>query len=107
MKDLQPAMRPDTRYMKFRIHSEKKIEISDVVNSFWRISISYMGTKELSKAQPWLIANKFNEEKQEGVIRVNRQHLEDVRASLTLLNSFETVEGFITVEEVSGSISNL
>ena len=107
MKDLQPAMRPDTRYLKFRIHSEEKIEISELVDAFWDAAISYLGTKELSQAQPWLIANKFDEQKQEGAIRSNKDHLTDLRAALTLLNSFKDKEGFVTIKKVSVSFSDL
>jgi RNase P/RNase MRP subunit POP5 len=66
-----------------------------------------MGTKDLSKAQPWFIANKFDEEKQEGVIKVNKEYVEELSAALTLVDSLDSSEAFITVEKISGSISNL
>ena len=107
MKDLQPAMREDTRYLRFKIHSEEKKDISEVVDSFWDVAISYIGMNKLSKAEPWFIANRFDEEKQEGVIQVNKKYLSDLRAALTILDSIGSEEGFLTVEKVSGSISNL
>lgn len=105
MKNLQPSMRKKTRYIKFKIHSEENIEFSDLVNSFWKISINYLGSKELSSAEPWLIANKYGEEEQIGVIRVNRDYEDDMRAVLTLVNLIGGIKSFIEVENVSGSIS--
>ncbi len=107
MKDLQPAMREDTRYLKFRIHSDQERSISEVVEAFWSTAISYMGTKDLSKAQPWFIANKFDEEKQEGVIKVNKEYVAELRAALILVDAFGQDKSFLTVEKISGSVSSL
>lgn len=107
MKSLQPSMRENTRYVKFKIHSEEKVEISEMVEAFWDATTGYMGVKELSDANPWIIGNKFDEEKQEGVIRVNREYVKDLRASLVLINSVASTEAFLSVEKVSGNISQL
>jgi len=107
MKKLQPSMRESTRYLKFKIHSEEKIEISEIVETFWEASCSYMGVKELSDAKPWLIGNKFDEEKQEGVIRVKREYADDIRASLILINKISDEKVMLSVDNVSGNLDNL
>ena len=104
MKNLQPAMREKTRYLKFKVHSEENIELSDFVNSFWDKSIAYLGSRTLSDASPWIIANKFDEEKQEGVIRVKREEIDAVRAALTLIRKFNGQEGFVEVLKISGAV---
>lgn len=107
MKNLQPSMKENTRYLKFKVHSEKNIDFSDLVETFWENSISYLGEKELSDANPWLIANRYDEEKHEGVVRVNRDFEDDLRAALTLINSIGKKDAFIQVRKISGSISGL
>jgi len=105
MKNLQPSMKEKTRYLKFKVHSEQRIEFSGLVDAFWKNSINYLGEKELSAANPWLIANKYDKEKQEGVIRVNRDFEDDMRTALTLINSVNGEKIFIEVVKTSGSIS--
>lgn len=107
MKNLQPSMKENTRYLKFKVHSEKNIEFSDLVETFWEDSISYMGEKGLSDASPWLIANRYDEKKQEGVVRVNRGFEDDLRAALTVINSIAGEKAFIQIIKVSGSISRV
>ena len=98
-------MRKKTRYIRFRVHSEENIDFPDLVNSFWENSIDYLGSKELSSAEPWLIANKYDEENQTGVIRVNRDYEDDIRAVMTLIDLIGGIKSFVQVEKVSGSIS--
>ena len=100
-------MRESTRYLKFKIHSEEKIEISEMVETFWESTISYMGVKDLSDANPWFIGNKFDEDEQEGVVRVNRGYVDDLRASLVMIDVFESDKGFISIDNISGNISSL
>lgn len=107
MKNLQPAMKDSTRYIKFKIHSDEEIVLSEMVEVFWATTSSYMGVKELSDANPWFIGNKFNEKRQEGVIRVKREYLEDLRASLCLIDQFSSNKCFISVKNVSGNITGL
>lgn len=97
-------MRENTRYLKFRIHSEEKVELSGFVDSFWDSAVDFLGSRTLSKASPWIIANKFDEEKQEGVIRVNREEIDAVRAALTLIQSFKGRNGFVEVVKISGAV---
>lgn len=104
MKNLQPAMRDKTRYLKFRIHSEKDVELPEFVNSFWDTAIDFIGSRTLSDASPWIIANKFDEENQEGVIRVKRGRVDEVKAVLTLIRDFNEEDGFVEVLKVSGAV---
>ncbi|MFB6116746.1 MAG: Rpp14/Pop5 family protein [Candidatus Nanosalina sp.] len=107
MKPETPADRKSQRYLKLKIHSEQKIQLSEAVDAFWDAAIEYMGAKDLSDAEPWFIANKFDEENSEGVIRVNRLYEEDLRASLTLIQEIGGEEVFVSIEKVSGSVKNL
>lgn len=104
---LPPALRQKERYLKFKIHSEGKIELGEVVDAIWEKSISYLGTKETSEADFWVIGNQFNEEKQVGIVKVNRDKIDDFRAALALVNNIAGGKGFLQVKKVSGSIKKL
>jgi len=100
-------MRDKTRYLKFRVHADEKITLSQIVEKFWRILTEYIGIKDLARADPWIIANKFDEDAQTGVIRGKKEYVDDVRASLALIDSMDGKTCFVSVEKISGSINNL
>lgn len=107
MKRLQPAEQEATRYLKFRIYSEEDVGLSDLVDAFWDTAVDFLGSRTLSSASPWIIANRYDEETQEGVIRVNSSHEDEIRAALTLIEDFGEKKGFIEVKEVSGAVGSI
>lgn len=104
---LPPSLRQKQRYLKFKIHAEEKVELGDLVDAVWESALDYLGTNDASKADFWVIGNQFDEKKQKGIIRVNRDELDDFRAALTLIDFINGVDGFIQVKKISGSIDKL
>lgn len=107
MKRLPPAIQEKQRYLSFRVRSEMDAEIGDVVDAVWKASLNYLGSKDSSKADFWVIGNRFDEEKQEGVIKVNRGSGDDLRAAITMIDRIGGEKGFIEVMEVSGTMKSL
>ncbi|MFB6144981.1 MAG: Rpp14/Pop5 family protein [Candidatus Nanohaloarchaea archaeon] len=107
MKRLPPSQREKQRYLGFRIHSEDDLEIGDIVEAVWSSVLRYMGTKGAGESNFWVIGNKFDEESQEGVIRVRRDYVEDVRAALVTQKHLSGTDGFIEITGVSGSMKSL
>lgn len=107
LKRLPPALRQKQRYLKFKVHSEEDVSLGELVDAVWDNCLSYLGTKETSEADFWIIGNRFNEEKQEGIARVSRDKLDDFRAALCLLEKIDDKKAFLRVERVSGSIEKL
>jgi ribonuclease P/MRP protein subunit POP5 len=107
MKRLPPSIQEDTRYLRFNIHSEKNPEFSELVNILWDTLLNEVGTLELSEADIWIIKNKYNEDEKQGVIQVNRDMEDQVRAALMFIEEIDGEEAFIEVTQTSGAISNL
>jgi ribonuclease P/MRP protein subunit POP5 len=107
MKRLPPSIQEDTRYLRFNIHSEKNPEFSELVNGLWDALLNEVGTLELSEADIWIIKNKYNEDKKQGVIQVNRDMEDQVRAALLFIEEIDGEEAFIEVTQTSGAISSL
>ena len=105
MKQIPPAIQEKHRYLKFQAHGERK-DICEVVDAVWTSALKYMGTNGVSDADIWIIGNKFNEEKQQGVIKVKNSREADLRAALTLNTGFED-ECFLSVTDASGTLSGL
>lgn len=84
MKLLKPSMRERKRYLKLKGQFTRQ-EVEEAI-------IRYIGILGYSRASPMWISK--------GVLAINRESLEDVRASLAL------VEG-VEVEKVSGTLKGL
>ncbi|WEL23691.1 Rpp14/Pop5 family protein [Candidatus Nanohalovita haloferacivicina] len=107
MKHLPPTLREDNRYIRYKIHSETAHEFPEVVDSIWDAVLGYLGEKQASKANPWIIKNLFDEQKQQGAIRINRETETDVRAALIFIDEIVGEEAFVTVEQVAGTVKSL
>ncbi len=100
----QPSRRPSYRYIKLKIHAEDLVEFEELLEAYWGTVPGFIGLRDFSEAEAWLIKNKFDYESQEAVLRVERSFEEGFEAALTLVDDFEGKEGFLSVIEVSGSI---
>ncbi len=104
---LPPSLREKQRYMKFSIHAEENIELGEAVSAIWGSALNYLGEKGCSESNFWVIGNRFNREKQEGILRVRRERESDLRAALSLVEEFGSKKGFLKIEKTSGSIKKL
>ncbi len=107
MKSLPPSMRPSYRYLKFRVHAEEKVELGDIVEAVWKAVLDYLGKEGTSKTGLWIMGNKFDRERQEGIIRTRRETEDDVRAALLLMESISGKTGFLEIQKVSGGLNSL
>lgn len=105
MKQLPPAIQENHRYLLFKVHGENK-GLGEVVRAVWNSTLDYMGVKGSGQAETWIIGNKFNKKKQEGIVEVKQSREDDLRAALTVNNGFED-ETFLSIEKTSGTIENL
>ncbi len=83
------------------------MEFGDVVDAVWDSALDYLGSKGASAADFWIVKNRFDEDSMTGVIKVNRDSEPELRAALALVDRIGSSKGFISVEDVSGSIKKL
>lgn len=107
MKHLPPTLREDQRYLRFKVHSDEEIDFPDVVEAVWDASLGFLGEKDLGRADPWIMKNLYDLEKQQGVIRINSKAEEDFRASLLFVDEIGGEKAFVSVEQVSGTVKSL
>ena len=105
MKQMPPAIQEKHRYLKFKVRGKQK-NLGEVIEAVWKSATKYMGTNGASKANIWIIGNKYNKKKQEGVIRVNQDRENDLRAALTINNGFKD-QTYLSIEKVPGTLKNL
>ena len=104
---MQPSQRPSYRYLRLKIHSEASVTFEEILEEYWEKVPEFIGLKDFSDADAWLIKNRFDQEDQKAVLRVKREYERDFEAALSLIESFDGKKGFVEVEKVSGSISSV
>jgi RNase P/RNase MRP subunit POP5 len=85
-----PTLKEKKRYLAFEIISKSKIKaFSEVSKAIWTSTLSFAGTKGAARMGIWAFPEKYNPEKQKGIIRVSHTSLDDLKASLALINEIE------------------
>ncbi|MFB6292372.1 MAG: Rpp14/Pop5 family protein [Candidatus Nanohaloarchaea archaeon] len=107
MKRLPPAIKEKERYLKFRVRTDGDPGFGDVVDAIWDSALDYLGSKNVSEADFWIVKNRFDSENMTGVLKVNRDSEQDMRAALALVDTVGGDKGSISVEKTSGSIKKL
>lgn len=106
MKRLPPAIQRKHRYLEFKVHGGE-FELGEVAEAVQEAALDYMGEKGCAEADYWVIGNRFNEEDQRGVIKVNLERKDDLRAALTLQDEVGGEEAFFQITGVSGTLKGL
>ncbi len=103
IKALMPTLREKKRYVAFKIMSENKIVSFDAVSN----AIFDSGRKlfgELGMAELGLIPVKerWNNEKQIGLVRVNHKHVNQIKAAFALIKEIDNNKVIVSSIGTSG-----
>ena len=106
LKPILPSLREKKRYLTFEIISKGKIkEFSTVSSSIWSNLLSFMGELGAAKAGIWLLADKYNEKTQRGIIKVSNKYVNELKASLSLIKEIDKKEVIVRSIIVSGMLN--
>ncbi len=90
LKPLLPTLKEKKRYLAFEIISKSRIKaFSEVSKAIWGSTLAYAGTKGTARMGIWVLPEKYNADKQRGLIRVTHRSLDELKASLALINQME------------------
>ena len=103
-KVLPPSLRDRTRYLAFDVISEQKILLDDLINTIWHSVLNFLGEIGTSRANIKIIKDTYDNEKQSGILRCSHEDVENVRASLALVQRIGDNRIIIRVLGISGSI---
>lgn len=107
IKRLPPAIQEEQRYLEFQVRCENRVGLGEVVNTVWDAILGFTGSKGASEMDFWVMGDRFSEEKQKGVVKVNRDSEDELRAALALVDSIGGEKGFIEVTRASGTLKSL
>jgi len=100
-----PSLRERKRYLAFEIISEQPIQDFQAVSrAIWQTALGFLGELGCAEAGIIIMADKYNAEKQRGLIRVNNKSLDKVRATLALVDQIDKQKVIVRSVGASGMI---
>jgi len=107
MKVLPPTMREKRRYIAFEVISQESVEYSDLEAAVWNVILDFLGERGVSKTSAWLLKDSWNQNKQTGIIRCNHLSVQNVIASLGLIDRLGDNRISFKILKVSGTIKSI
>ncbi|MBW2984391.1 hypothetical protein KY361_04705 [Candidatus Woesearchaeota archaeon] len=102
LKAIPSSLREKKRYVAFEVLSKDKMDIDSIKRAIETSLKEYAGLLGVSKANLYVLKDKFNQEKNRGILRVNNRMLEHLKASLALIKEIEGKKAVIHAVGVSG-----
>ena len=101
---LKPSLRQKKRYVVFEVVADKKFSLLEVKDEVDKTMKDFFGQLGLSKASPLFLKEKFNQEKQRFVVKINHQHVDELKAALTLCKSIKNTPVIVKSIITSGTL---
>ncbi len=101
---LKPSLRQKKRYVVFEIVADKQFSVLEVNEEIDKVIKDFFGQLGLSKASPLFLKEKFNQEKQRFVVKINHKHVDELKAALTLSKSIKNTPVIVKSIITSGSL---
>jgi RNase P/RNase MRP subunit POP5 len=102
IKGLLPSLREQNRYVLFEVMSGKQHEYIDVASAVLQECKSYFGVVGFAKAGPMIIRNKWDSEKQTGILKVDRKYVDWAKAAFIMIKSIKENPVIVRSKTVSG-----
>jgi len=99
-----PSMREKKRYIIFKIHSENKLNFTDIKNAIINSVLSWLGEEQTAKSSLQIIKNLWDEKNQIGFLRCSPKYVDKIKFSLALIHQIGDAKVIFQVIRVSGTI---
>ncbi|MBW2964822.1 hypothetical protein KY363_05155 [Candidatus Woesearchaeota archaeon] len=100
-----PSLRERKRYLAFEIISEKPIQDFKAVSyAITNTALQFLGELGCAEAGIIMMQDKFDAQRQRGLIRVNNRSLDRLRATLALVQKIDNQDVIVRSVGASGII---
>ncbi len=99
-----PSLKPHSRYIIFRAHSQNPLLYSNVSNAVWNSLENWLGEQDLAEADVRIIRNLWNPKAQTGFIRCSHKFLDLVKTGIALIHQIGDERVVFQTLRVSGTI---
>jgi ribonuclease P/MRP protein subunit POP5 len=106
MKAFLPTLKEKKRYLAIEILSQKnrKHSFTDVSKAIWASIQGFIGSLGAGNAGIWFVEDKWRQNVQRGLIRVNNKFIDPLRASLSFIKKVDNDTVMVNSIGASGSI---
>jgi len=101
---LLPSLRQKKRYLVFEILSEKKFSALEVEQAITQALKDFLGQLGLAQSAPLFIKEKFNQNKQRFILKINHNYTNEAKTALTLIKKIKNQSLILKSLAVSGTI---
>ena len=102
LKPILPSLREKKRYLVFEVISKGKISFEGVYNAIMNAVLGFLGQFGAAQAGIIMLADKWDEQHQRGVIKVSHRSVDNLRASLIFINKINNENVIVKSIGVSG-----
>lgn len=104
IKAVMPSLREKKRYLAFEVISEQKVSFNDVSKAVNKGISSFIGKLGAAAAGPIMLKEKYDADRQRGVLRVANSMVDKIRGSFCLIDKVGQSNAIIRSVGVSGSL---
>ncbi|USG99783.1 ribonuclease P protein component 2 [Thermococcus argininiproducens] len=104
-RTLPPTLRDKYRYIAFQVIGERPFKKDEIKRAIWDAALRTLGELGTARTKPWFI--KFNEKTQTGIVRCDREYVEELRFAFSLVTEINDSKAIIRSLGVSGTIKRL
>ena len=97
-----PSTREKKRYLVFEIESKDGFTADDVFKAIYQRALSFLGELGVSRANIYILKDKYNKGLKRGVIKVNNKYMVDLKATLKVVEEINGKKVEIKSVGVSG-----
>jgi ribonuclease P/MRP protein subunit POP5 len=103
IKPILPSLREKKRYLVFEVISKQKIQdFNKVRDAIMNSALEFLGQLGMAKAGVIILKDKWNKDKQRGILRVNNKHVDNLKAALTFVEKINGADAIVRSVGVSG-----
>lgn len=103
LKPVLPSLREKKRYLAFEVISREKINDAKAVsNAILHCALHFLGQLGAAKAGLIALDNKWDKERQRGIVKVSHRHVDAIKAALALASKVDDKEVIFRSLGVSG-----
>ena len=103
LKPILPSLREKKRYLAFEIISKQEITDAAIVSdAVMHYSLQFLGQIGVAKAGIIVLNNKWDAQRQRGIIKVSHKHVDGLKAALTFADKINSTDVIIRSLGVSG-----
>ena len=105
LKQLPPTSREKKRYLVFEVLAKNRVlPLSKAAKAIALAYASLHGERGAANSGLLYLAKRSNEDNQRGLLRVNRKHVTDLKAAMTLVKDIDGHETAVRSIGVSGML---